>query len=401
MSIIAFFPWLQISQPYDFGAIKLSPYSVGAAKEAGLPDSVDKIISTYKTHSGSNVLHVSLISYNGSVVHDDFNEDDCEQILIFKEILTFVGLATREFFGLGIDYINSASFKCILQKFNLCTAGGDASLITRRRDGKATNYLSEGNVLFHCPHYVHSQKTLIIDSNLVTSLLNAVENNNDYAGIISLFNLANSDSEHLLERVEITLCVIALENMFGSGQEDIILNFRKENMKISNVKTIENSSRCITEEKKKIGNTNKYCQSLIEVWLKDLYRIRNKSAHGGKKNNNDFIWNEREHLLLFAYIFPYLVKIKLEADGFYSLSKADNDKILAIDYLLSCPYLFKKIETGIDGLETDTIDKESSIEGKNWLDWPWNLAVEEANEEISLRMIQESIEEVDKNPISN
>lgn len=89
--------------------------------------------------------------------------------------------------------------------------------------------------------------------------------------------------------------------------------------------------------------------SLQEVWIRDLYRMRNAFAHGRTKDSQR-VWSEREHLLFGTFAFPLLLKLKLQKAGLYNLTVDDQRSCWAFDHLLDADDIFQ-VESSKRGLK--------------------------------------------------
>jgi hypothetical protein len=70
-------------------------------------------------------------------------------------------------------------------------------------------------------------------------------------------------------------------------------------------------------------------------WIEELYQLRNESAHGGTTDTRDRGWSAFQHLVIAAFVFPLVVKLLLEREGFYELSTYDAVRCKAVDKLLA------------------------------------------------------------------
>ena len=70
-------------------------------------------------------------------------------------------------------------------------------------------------------------------------------------------------------------------------------------------------------------------------WAQEFYHLRNEYAHGGTVTWRTWGWYPLEHLVMAAFVFPLLVKVRLTLEGHYVLTEDDEGKLRAIDKLLT------------------------------------------------------------------
>ena len=75
-------------------------------------------------------------------------------------------------------------------------------------------------------------------------------------------------------------------------------------------------------------------KTILEVWIRDLFRQRSAAAHGKFAADHHLIWSVREHLLLGAFAFPLLVKLRLASAGHYTLTDRDRTDIEVFERLI-------------------------------------------------------------------
>src|SRR5262249_4084609 len=73
---------------------------------------------------------------------------------------------------------------------------------------------------------------------------------------------------------------------------------------------------------------------LHKKWLHEMYKVRSKAAHTRQVHTLPWGWNLREHLVMGAWVFPLVIKLKLAADGHYVLSQDDRARCRSVDRLL-------------------------------------------------------------------
>lgn len=271
-------------------------------------------------------------------VIDDLTQEDRDELFLFSEIVAFAGLARREFFGFGFNYVNRDLFTFIIQSFE--AVPGAVCVETRRRDGKTRNLVTPEAYKVHRPFHVPDSVCPVrVDTALIEALLQSRDTDKwpCYQEAIFDFTRANTDNDQIAEQMELILLNGAFERLFGlrGGKEHQLVDRIASTFRPSARVDPSSCSRIRREER----------GSLTEIWIRDLYRLRGNLAHGRGKSTYPSMWDIREHLLLGSYVFPLLVKLLLQHDGLYELTKDDSFGIDAFERLASAR-LFAEPEGG-------------------------------------------------------
>lgn len=346
MSMLAFFPWLRIVNRVEIKNIILEPF---VATEGNGNDSFtvcSKILSSYVDKNGQSIKEATLVTLKGQTSLKDYSEDEMEYLFSIADIISFSGLSKREYFNFG--YFNSSDFMFIIQGFKNDLCG--ITVVSRKRDGQKLNYIPLDDYTVQVSDNV-SHKIIDLDTNLISALLDAQDNLGDkwleYADAIFSFNRANTDDVKVPESQEVIMVASSFQRILDAGhKEDELANKFLSVFDVGEDFDISTSGR-MKKSKIKYG-------TLRELWVRDFYRLRNDFAHGHRKNKKQKIWDAREHLLLGAYIFPLILKLRLQNDKFYTLKDEDRFDINVFEALIDAE-LFKKL----------------SVQG-NFLDCKWN-----------------------------
>lgn len=74
---------------------------------------------------------------------------------------------------------------------------------------------------------------------------------------------------------------------------------------------------------------------ICKKWAKEFYEQRSSFVHNGDKEELSSNWSVQQHLLLAAFSFPLSVKLLLEKEGQYQLSKTDKSWCHVFEELLN------------------------------------------------------------------
>ncbi len=196
MSMLAFFPWLKISEDINIGDIKLHKFKLSEedTDKDKFQNTCEKVIKHYYTHSNNIIDECTLLFINKKNVFDDFNEEEVDFLFLFSEILGSSGLSKREYFGLGFNYWNKDNFALVIQGFDEKSDG--VMIVTKRRDGSTKSYVNGDAFKVNMPSHVNNS-VVTIDTILVKSLLgfqNDLGANSMFlTDALFFFNRANTD----------------------------------------------------------------------------------------------------------------------------------------------------------------------------------------------------------------
>lgn len=344
---LAFFPWLEIESSYRCENFYLrkylrgeSPYGANAAKQT----IIDKILGRYHQTSEVKIQSATLLELSGRHILDPIPDHLRDTFLEFRETLTFLGLAERDYFD-QINYVNNDCFELVIQNF---TPPADSiGVQARRKDGTTKTLISSGARPRYKPIHVSKPAG---DFKIPTDLLNALlsrlkstDKKNLYDAIF-WFNRANTDRNQIREFTEIVMVVGAFQSLFETNDTNAVIE--SINDLITNCEEIEPVNippeRCyrFLFESNIPNSFLSDPYGLWEIWFRDLTRIRHQPAHGSTSLNFEPLWKPKEHLLLGAIFFPLLVKLDLRSDG-YTLSDWDVTDLELFNRYCS-EYLFQK-----------------------------------------------------------
>src|SRR5688572_12353799 len=217
MSMLPFFPWWPLKKPIgEIGDFRLIPYQRGVHPFGGANSRqmiVDQLLEPYKTHMGQPIKYATLVQIKDSDTRD-LTDDERSELFLLSEMISFSGLATREYFGAGFNYVNHENFTFIIQGFQGTSAGGVA-LRTRKREGTSLNYMGHEDYQVICPFHVDINEAAEINVPLVQGLMTArdLEIWPRIEEAIFGFNRANTDSPAVMEQAEAVMMIGAMERL--------------------------------------------------------------------------------------------------------------------------------------------------------------------------------------------
>jgi hypothetical protein len=335
MGWVAFLPWLRLTAPVKVGRYDLLPYDAkGSFADAGSIEIVRSLLAPYCQRFDLAGRFSTVVRRDGKIVCDDnISDEELNELFRFSEYLAFAGLAERRYFD-HVDYWNRDHFRLIVQKF--AGTDGGTVLLTRRRDGSTNNLVPAEYFKVVRPTHVGDAR-VTIDSRFLQALLSEPLDA-DRPGLhdaIVTFNMANTDADYVRDNVEVMLAANAFQRALDcKGTKDVELakNLAKSFTPSNPVPLL--SGRLATQK-----NQIPASSTVREVWVRDLYRLRNDLGHGKVTPIYRSIWTVREHLLLAAFAFPLLVKSIFSSVGAYTLADRDIASIEAFERLAIAPDL--------------------------------------------------------------
>ncbi len=366
MPCLAFFPWLEIRSRHQFGDLALVPFERNQSPFG--PDSpnqkiCDGILEAY--HDGKHPIHKATLLEHGGGFFGEVSQEKAGECFVFRDIAACSALGKREFFGFGFPYWNSAHFEMVIQK--LTDSSGPIAVTSRRRDGRGTNI---DDYSFRRPFQVNGNVGVGLDIDLVKALLAAKDKSSvwrEYYDAISNFNQANTDSDQATEAQEAVMLVGAFQRLLrctGSGEKDLTTRL---------IKIFKPFIHLEIGKSEKIQSFTHYqvkAPTIIGAWISDFFRLRGENAHGKRLPRGPLVWASMEHLLLSSFLFPRLLKLKLQEDGYYKLTDDDEADLMAFEPLSDAKCL------------------EKTVDGKGWV---WSEVFRKVRSEYLLNKSMEPI----------
>ena len=337
MPSLAFFPWLQLSPGLTMGEFELIPYERGTFTG---PDAaaVDALLRPYEEVANVSVRDATLLRVHPGGLTDDLTEEQINGAFAFGQMLSFAGLARRQFFQHS-GYYNHDHFQLIVQRYDDPSRG--VGVFSRRKDGSNRNLVTAKVHRVQRPEHVHRNR-VAIDIPLLTALnaCTAQANADEFIDAMLTYNMANTDSSAVQLHVELVLSVGAFERVLGcrnGNHNDLANAFLVALVPRADIARVDCARLRAHPTKSPRATT------VREVWIRDLFSLRGDLAHGKVGPEYPSIWSLREHLLLAAYVFPFVMKVQLERAGVYTLTDQDRDGIAAFEHLACAEDLFARV----------------------------------------------------------
>lgn len=346
--ILALLPWLKLNVPIKVKDVVFTPYLIQSGDPEcvfhSFKEEINRILSSYRDIRGEIINECALAYID---VKDPCNSTvDVRLMSNAAHMLAFAGLAKNKFCVQLGNYTNSSYFETVFQEFSKDSEF--IRIITRRRDG-CFHLMGQkhGEVKFSMPLECADRDAPVFDDSFLISLGYVLEEREPLARrlmqSIWLYNLACSDSHRISIEREIVLMVSAFEQLFSrcQGANDLACKIDTLLDGYGSV-IVDNCSR-IENIKLTSGRENIEKQwSIHRKWIQELYQLRNDYTHGDDPMRRSWGWNDLEHSLMAAFVFPLIVKLLLAQKSQYSIVETDNVRMGAIDILLNAQDWFKR-----------------------------------------------------------
>jgi hypothetical protein len=255
----------------------------------------------------------------------------------------------------------------------------------RRRDGSTMDGgYRHGDLKFSVPLQAKAMRDTCVDRDLAASVVKALEAQSSVANrlmpALSLFNLANTDSDVMQQEAEVILTGAAFEQLmdaYGAKELSEAVARMLQPYAGPRVAEVMAATRPGIVLEAKYADEQK-AWPVHRKWVQELYHLRNAYIHGLDVKSRTWGWNPLEHLIMGAFAFPLLVKVLLAQEGSYKISEDDEGSLIAIDKLLAV--------TGWGQM----VGSHSNATG-------WQEAMRETKHDLALhRAIEEAVEELNR-----
>jgi hypothetical protein len=343
MSMLAFFPWLEIEGRILLGEYEIVPFKRGREPSGSGSEEqkrIDSVLHPFKSGQGP-VNVATIVRLADRELLKDFPEGELDSLFMLALLVAFGGLAVREFCGVaGVRYCNATDFTFMVQSFREEANGTVIDIL--RRDGRTSiRITADVYQVFRPWHASHPLGGVRLDVPLIEGLLQARGRGlwDHFRDSITAFVRANTDNPEIAPQSEVVDTVGAFERLLGVwGADRLKQEFECHFRPRRDIKP---------KDAPRVPPALRNGPSLRRLWIADFYEHRNPHAHGSQSTEPGLLWDRREHLLLAAYAFPLLVKSLLNEAGLYALTSDDQDSIDAFEWTAGTKeHLLSKNERG-------------------------------------------------------
>lgn len=340
---LAILPWLKLSSEVGLGNLRFVPVEA-SHPEIALPElspiSKDcaQVLSTFRLTDKHSIEGCTVL------VPRDWNvsapPDGQAQRSFFHaaNLLMLAAFASNRYGEINPQNANARMFQLHIAMFS--SPPGYLPLYQRLRDGRSAVAGGRwGDALFHVPWECNPPCVVSVDEGLAAGL-GRLSDSDDLTRRLTLalpfFGWANTNAETVSWEIEIIALVAAFEALLRkSGPAGVAHEVEALLRQYGSVR----ASQAVAARPNIFGGKGDMARRedwfLHACWVRDLYRVRNPTAHGGGCHTGKLAWALDEHLTMGAFLFPNLVKLLLANDGLYELTWDDRAACDAVDMLLA------------------------------------------------------------------
>jgi hypothetical protein len=343
--LVGFMPWLQLTKPVGVSGFNFVPFLDGsgavAAPLAGLRDAFPIILSSYQD-AQERPLQNCVVVTDQSAQHPDeawnLPEARADAVRWASSLLFLASWASNEYFTPAGFYVNDTSFQLYFQRFT--EPADSVSLSYRKRDGRVLyGGPRHGEIHFTMPLHCSSCR-FQVEVDFLASLDAAEAAGSPVVEglktVLPLVRLANTDDDVMTLDAEATLMAFALEQYLQADDASDLAGKFDALFSVYGKTT----ARAAQARRPGIHPDPRHTQaqlgwSVAKMWMREFHKYRSAIAHGKSLSGRTWGWSPFEHLVMAAFVFPLVVKLRLAEEGHYSLSREDEIRCRAVDALLS------------------------------------------------------------------
>jgi hypothetical protein len=361
--LVLFLPYLRLKAGHSIAGVDFLPLrDVDGNVPATLASAEKpmlKILSSHIDHHGESFDNCVVATIPGTGW--DLTRDDGPSVMWAAQLLFLASWATSHYFPrFGGPYTNSSVFRVLGQGYT-----GDEpayiALVARRRDGSSWDGgYQHGEFTFSIPLQVSIRDVTDVDEPLLAALDKAHAAKSPtierLRTALPFVQLANTDDEVMTEHAEAILMGSAFEQLFGTDYKyELAKAFGELLAKFGSVTVAEAQKqrpdiKIDTSDPARAAAQPKWW--VHRKWMEELYDLRSSVVHEGQHAAYKWGWNLHEHLVMAAFVFPLVVKLRLAQEGHYALTSADEAQSKSIDQLL-----------GVTGWDEE---QEGDNDGRAW-----------------------------------
>ena len=325
MATLHVLPWCKLAATYRAGPVSLLPIDRTSLHEdcdEFTRESVLAVLDDFVGVDGSPISVCSLVSVGDRLLLEDYpGAREVETLRDHVDLACVACLSGRELLSTAEPYCNSDCFSVYERQYR--RGGGTSAPPIRRRDDIPIG-LTGLALKVHVPKHTVALMKLSLEEAFFEGL-------SDFRGklissgraqrwaswqeSIFCFNQANTDSGVIPHHIEWILMVSAIQRVLNapSREDGFARRLRSE--------LFPNNSKGRAGE-------------MVESWAREFYRFRGNYAHGKLRPHGRAQWPPEQHLICGSIVFPLLLKILLQREGVYHLTKSDVAQAYALARLL-------------------------------------------------------------------
>ena len=338
---IAFMPWLRLPHPIAIGEFRFVPVRTRDLGDVVAPEIAATAAQAFQTHidqGGKPIEACTLLLRARHPVAWNIPERLWTAAHRAAGILALSCLSEQRFLeGHFAPHMNSTMFRLVSQGIE---AGSDRVNLSYPRRG---GLLRIGGLRFAAT--VFQQPPQIADTQcgvINVALAKAMQRTRlikdpvwqDIEASMDSFLLGHSEDSELGWDTCVMLSVMALERLLehkGSTTAQVLSSAFAELWAPYAGKTVGKAKR-VKADPNWLEDQKSW--PIHRKWMKEMYEARSSKTHRDARSGFSKNWDASQHVVNAAFSYPLIIKLRLNAAGFYKLQENDIGACEALDDLL-------------------------------------------------------------------
>jgi hypothetical protein len=340
---IAFLPWLTLPTAVNVGAFRFQPVKLAEIDAVVGDVMAEAVATTIRTHvdqSGKPIESCTLILMPKRAVPWDMPDQRWPFAAGACKLLALGALAEQRFLCSPVfhGHMNSTMFRPA-NHIALADSPCFSTLHNRRGGSLRVGGRMVTDTVFQQPYQIEGTRCDAVNARLIRAVIKAEKEAPELFSAIEtaldMFLLGHSEAPELDDHTCVMLSAMALERLLEpkkSTAQGVAEEFT-ELFSVFPHRSIASSTWMQCDPK---FQADQATWPLHRKWMKELYEARSSQAHRGPKPEFSSNFEPEKHLVIAAFVFPLVMKLKLANAGLY---------ILSSDEIASCEVLDELIDS--------------------------------------------------------
>ena len=341
--LVAFMPWVTLPLSIGIGPFRFCPMEVnepGLVVGHEMAETVAQVLKCYVGRDGKPIESCTIVLRSLHTKPWSIPDRMWPTASRAAKMLALACLGEQRFLeGHFSPHLNTAMFHMIGQRV---TAGSDqiAVFYPRRGGGLNVGGLRFKDIVFQRPPQVEGTECRAVGSRLLKGLEKARRGRHPVwepiASSLDLFLLGHSETHELGWDSCVMLSAMAFERLLEANGNAMAVAEAFAKLWAPYVSLRMADAKKIKPDQKAKFAATQLTWPVHRKWMKELYEVRSSTAHRGPLSDYSRNWDHSQHMVLAAFAYPFAVKLRLSAEGFYNLSDREAGACAALDKLLDC-----------------------------------------------------------------
>ena len=334
--LVIFMPWIALPRSVDVGRFQFCPINRHALEiviDSEIAETVAHALKCYVGRDGKPIERCTIVlrprvREPWSIPNNMFTD-----VRRAAEMLALACLSEQRFFDLS-PHLNATMFHITGQ---VVAADSEwMSVFYPRRGGGLNLVLRFADIVFQRPPQIEGAQCKTIGTRLLKGLEKARHARHlvwqPIASSLEIFLLGHAETPELDSDTCVMLSAMAFERLLeANGRAMAVAEAFAQlwaphcSLRMADAKRVKPDHKFAAEQKE---------WPIHRKWVKELYEARSSRVHRGARGEFSRNWENWQHMVIAAFAFPYAVKRRLAAEGFYKLDDKEVGACGALDKLL-------------------------------------------------------------------